>query len=154
MKPNDNTIDPVVRSFMKVDRLHHACCDMAVASMGSGLHRNQHRLLMYLAHHDGDISQKDIAAHFDVSPAAVANILKALEQQGYIERKADASDTRRNIVDITEKGNRILDETKDAFDNIDRQMTKGLSDKDIQVFFKCLDTMADNLKKIMEEESR
>lgn len=141
-----NSPDSVVLNFMQVDRLHHACCDAAISSMGSGLHRTQHGMLMLLSHCKGDLNQKDIAEHFNISAAAVANTLKSLEQDGYIERKADKVDNRKNIVNITEKGNKVLSETKDAFDNIDTVMLSGISEDDLLTFRKCLDTMAENLK--------
>lgn len=139
-------INPIVGNFMRVDRLHHSCCECAIRQMGTGIHRNSHGILMFLSCSDGDVSQKDIAKHFGISGAAVAGAIKSLEQDGYIRRKTDASDTRKNIVEITSKGTEILEMTKDAFDDIDRVMISGLTRDELEIFNKCLDTMANNLK--------
>lgn len=143
---------PVIGNFMRVDRLHHSCCENAIRQTGTDIHRNQFGMLMFLCHSSEDISQKDIAEHFNVSGAAVANTLKALEQDGYIERKSDASDTRKNIVEITPKGIGLLETTCDAFYDIDKAMISGITDEELRIFNKCLDAMADNLKAYVGKE--
>ena len=136
----------VVMNFMQVDRLHHTCVDVKINSMGFGIHRAQHGMLMFLNSQGENVSQKDIADFFKISPAAVANAMKSLESGGFIKRKPDKTDTRRNIVKITEKGKDVIDKSSEIFSSIDKAMIKGLSDEELGIFRKCLDTMAENLK--------
>lgn len=145
---------PIIRDFLKVDRLHHQCIDKKVCSMGYNLHRNQHAVLMFLSHTDGPASQKDIAESFDISAAAVANTVKGLESAGYIARVTDSSDTRRNLVSLTDTGKKIIRETHSIFENVDRKMLIGLSDEEIDTFRSCLEKISGNLKEIYEEEIR
>lgn len=142
----------VIGNFMRVDRMHHSCCENAIRQTGTDIHRNQFGMLMFLYHSSKDISQKDIAERFNVSGAAVANALKALEHDGYIERKSDTSDTRKNIVEITPKGISLLETTCDAFYDIDKAMMSGITDEELRIFNRCLDVMADNLKAYGEKE--
>lgn len=145
--------DDLIKKFMLVDRLHHMCTDAAVKSLGSGLHRNQQGMLLFLDMHP-DLSQKEIAAHFDISAAAVTNTLKVLEKNGFIKRRTDLDDTRKNRIEITEKGRKVLDETKHAFSSVDDVMIKGIPEEDRHHLSKCLDIMEENLKRAIDETNR
>lgn len=157
MNPNDDyKPNAAVMNFMQVDRLHHTCVDVSVGAMGFGIHRSQHGMLMFLSRQGENLSQKEIAKFFKISPAAVASSLKALEAAGYIERETDKSDTRKNKVRITDRGREVVSKSSEIFANIDSLMTLGLTENDLAVFRKCLDTMAENLQNEIkrQEENR
>lgn len=137
---------------MRLDRLHHCCADSRISTLGFGIHRNQHALLIFLSKHGKTASQKEIAAFFDISPAAVANSLKVLENAGYIKRTADSSDSRRNMVEITEKGSRVIELSRNELEKIDNIMIEGLSDEELAVFERCVEKMEENLKKTVGTE--
>ena len=112
-----------------------------------GLHHSQHRMLMHLAHNDVIRSQKQLAEHFGVSPAAVATTLKKLEADGYIERAkaADGLDCRNNEIIITELGRRVATETEKYFKSVDCRAIDGFSEEEIVTFVRLLDRMCKNL---------
>ena len=83
-------------------RMHHRGIDRMFGD--TGLHRGQRKVLMYLSRSGEIPSQRELASHFDISPACVARTLKSLSSEGYIVRTGDADDLRRNQVRITEKG--------------------------------------------------
>lgn len=143
---------PIIRDFLKVDRLHRQCIDKKVSSLGYNLHRNQHAILMFLSHYNGLASQKDIAAGFGISAAAVANSVKVLESEGYIVRVTDASDSRRNLVSLTETGREIIHKTHTRFEEIDQKMLRGLSENEMETLTECMYKISANLKEILEEE--
>ena len=145
------TGNPMVK-FIQVHKQHRACIDAEISKLGYGLHCSQHRMLRFLCENGGDISQKEIAAHFNVSAAAIAVTLKALEKEGYIKRVADEVDTRKNLVSITEKGKEVIKETKSVYSDVDTKMLEGISSEEMDVFAHCLDVMADNLDKMVEKE--
>lgn len=115
-----------------------------------GLHHSQHRMLMHLANNEVIRSQKQLAEHFNVSPAAVATMLKKLETDGYIKRarSADGSDGRNNEIIITELGRSIATETEKYFRFIDGQAIKGFSDEEIDLLIGFLDRIRDNLSEV------
>lgn len=99
---NEKKETSVLRSFILTDRMHRRLFESKMA--GIGIHRSQHRVLMYLFKHLPDApSQKELAEHFDISPAAIAVTLKKLENAGYITRAALENDNRVNTVIPTEK---------------------------------------------------
>lgn len=144
----DNT-KQLVHEFIAVSKLHHRAIENAVRGMQ--IHHSGHRLLVYLSRCDIMPSQKEIAARFDISPAAVANSLKKLEKDGYIARKTDDGDTRCNRIAITEKGKAILAETRTLFEGVDEKMLKGFSEEERSLLFSCFARMKQNLSSLCEE---
>lgn len=135
-----------VALFMRTDRMRRSVFERQ-ASDRFGIHQKQHITLMHLSRNE-DISQKQLAEHFKVSPAAVAVSLKKLESKGLISRQCSSDDSRRNALKITEKGRAMVNETHKIFTAIDRAMFDGLNEDEIEVFINCLEKIQDNLKRI------
>ena len=142
----------LVHEFIAASRMHHRSIENAVRGMK--IHHSGHRLLVHLSHCEVMPSQKEIAARFDISPAAVANSLKKLEKDGYIARKTDDGDTRFNRIAITEKGKAILDETKTLFESVDEKMLSGLSEDERATLFSCLSRMKQNLASLCDDAAQ
>ena len=139
----------LVHEFIAASKLHHRAIENTVRGMK--IHHSGHRLLVYLSRCEIMPSQKEIAARFDISPAAVASSLKKLEKDGYITRKTDDGDTRLNRIAITEKGKAILDETRTLFEGVDERMLEGFSNEERTLLFSCLSRMKQNLTTLCEE---
>jgi len=77
----------------------------------TGVYQAQHRLLMEIFRNP-DASQNDIARSMDVSAATIAVSLKKLEKGGYIKRETVEEDNRFNKITITEKGNKVVEQSK------------------------------------------
>ena len=103
--------------MIQVDRLHRSIFEKMQTAFG--IHRSQHRLLMYLSRRDACPSQKDIAEHFGISSAAVAVSLKKLEDGGYISRKSPRKDSRVNTIALTKKGKELVEKSEDFFSRSD-----------------------------------
>ena len=120
-----------------------------LADVGSPL------ILFILDHHgqEGEIaSQRDLAEALRVSPATIATSLKSLERLGYVEKKADEQDSRRNRVLITEKGKMAVKQCFELFDEIDRRMMEDISEQEQQMFLRLQKKMLDNLNPCNKEE--
>ncbi len=72
-------------------------------------------------------TQKELADRLHSAPPTIAASLKALERQGYVERRTDQRDTRRNRVAITRKGRDALAQGMDAFLQVDAHLYHGFS---------------------------
>lgn len=130
--------------MIQVDRLHRSTFEKMHSSFG--IHRSQHRLLMYISRKDICPSQKDIAEHFDISPAAVAVSLKKLEDGGYITRESLEHDNRFNRITLTQKGKNIVEQSQDFFARSDFAMFSDFTEKDYENLLLCLDKMMSGLK--------
>ncbi len=140
----------VVGKMMRVNRLHRSVVDKRFAELD--IHRTQHILLMYLLQNGGSPSQKQIAAHFNVTPAAIAMSMKKLEKNGLIERKQAMLDNRVNIVSISEKGKEIMEKSRRMFDEIDEAMFDGISEDEYEKLKSIFDRITDNLLRIGAED--
>ena len=145
---NATMIQKTIHSFICADILHRRVIEQWACD--AGMHRSQHRMLMYLTKCENMPSQKDIAKHFDISPAAVAVTLKKLESDGYIERGkcSERSDSRFNEIKITEQGRNAAMQSRKYFQHVDMESFKGFSDEELSVFTSLLERMQENLKNI------
>ncbi len=138
----------VCRLFAKTDRLHRAVIEKGVSA--TGLHRSQHFLLVKLACLGGKASQKQIADVLMVSAAAVAVSIRKLEEGGYVAKAGCASDARCNEITLTEKGRKIVEDSKTYFEFVDGNMCADISDEELSVFVGCLEKMKKNLLEMEE----
>ena len=118
------------------------------------LQKSQHRLLLVLSHlieERKSVSQRDLAESLSVTPAAVAVTLKKLEKSGIIVKTASEADNRYNELSITEKGERIVKDSKKAFLSTDTQMFKDFSNEELEQLGSFLDRIAENLRPLTEE---
>lgn len=141
-------IHECIHIYTSTDRRRRKLFDKEVKALG--IHHTQHRVLMYISKHDGMINQKQIADKFDVSPAAVAGTIKKLESNGYITRTSLESDNRYNEINITEKGRMIIENTRSAFEELDRKAFRYFSEEELNRLIELLNKMK---KGLSEEES-
>ena len=138
------------RELRHMMRTHHAVCDSRVKALG--LHPAQHMLLMHLACRKEIGSQRELAEHMHISPAALTVSLGKLEAARYIKREACVSDCRVNAISITEKGRVLLEGSRTVFDGIDAGMFAGIDDGEIAAVIRVLHKMHDNLNSMKESE--
>ena len=114
---------------------------------GTGIHRAQHRLLMTLAKHSF-ASQVELARFLEVSAATIAVSLKALKKAGYIVQKSREEDSRRNFVELTEKGRHLVEESCEYFDTVDQQMYQGFTEDEKRNLCEYLDRIYSNMERL------
>ena len=139
--------------MIKTDRMHKHLLESEVSKIG--LHRTQHRILMHIARHGKLLSQKSLAEHIGITPAAVTGLLKKLEQDGYIER-VQGDDNRYNEVKVTELGKRVVEDSFKMFSQLDTSLFEGFSDSELDGYIRCLTKIQENIRKRIEgtEENR
>ena len=110
----------------------------------SGLHPGQPRLLQYIWDHPG-CTQKEAADELDVTPASAAASLKRLEKAGFVLRRPDDKDSRRNQLFITDQGISRMEENRRQFERLDERMFQGMGEDEVKAFRKACEKMFDNL---------
>jgi len=141
---NVNRIAKAIDMMIITDRMHKHLIDFQAEKIG--IHRTQHKILMYIARNKKLESQKSLAEHMGVSPAAITGALKKLEQGGYISR-SQGVDGRFNEVTITEKGKKIVEETMQLFFSADTSLFDGFTDEELDYYVKNLIKIQENIKK-------
>lgn len=118
----------------------------------TGVYQAQHRILMEISRNQ-NASQKDIARSMDVSAAAIAVSLKKLARGGYINKDMDEGDNRFNQITITEKGKRVVEQSKQIFDMADQKVLENFTEEEKSALSVLLKKLDSNLIK-MEDEIR
>lgn len=116
----------------------------------TGLYHAQHRLLMKIFRNKY-ASQKELAKSMEVSTATIAVSLKKLEKGGYIQKIMDKSDNRFNQIVITEKGNQVVEQSKQIFDDSEKKILQGFTDEEKSTLYAMIQRLHDNLSKMEEE---
>lgn len=159
MKMAENNFEPgdLTHRMILTNQLHRRLVETTLD--GTGIHRAQHRLLMSLADNTF-VSQVELARHLEVTPATIAVALKSLEKDGLICRTVKDRDGRANFVELTEKGKRLTDESRQFFHTVDEQMFHGFSwheRRDLSNYlervYQNMEHMAKQYKKRMEEKN-
>ena len=148
---SENKLSKAIEMMIRTDHMHRALIDSRVGSLG--IHRTQHRILMHLARHGKLPSQKDLAKHLDVTPAAVTCALKKIENDGYTERTL-GHDNRYNEIQITEKGRALVQQTRTMFSEVDESMFVGFSDDELETYISCLEKLQVNIRKECERKEK
>lgn len=135
--------------MIRTNHMHKALIDSRVRTLG--IHRTQHRILMHLARHERLPSQKELAEHLDITPAAVTCALKKIENDGYVERTL-GHDNRYNELRITEKGRALVTQTKELFCEADSAMFEDFSDEELEIYIRCMEKLQANIRKQYERK--
>ncbi len=140
---NEEKIERAVVLMMQTKRMHKNLLESRLKA--TGLHGTQHRILMHLAYHCKLQAQKELADHFQITPAAVTGALKKLEKSGYISRTL-GHDNRFNEIEITEKGREVVEMSKEIFVTTDKSLFDGFSDEELDMYIRCSEKLKENIK--------
>lgn len=139
----ENIFHNIICSFIKIDSKHRKAIEEQASKFG--IHRSQHRMLMYLSNQNNDITQKEISQSLEISPAAVTATLKKLENAELIYRESIKEDNRSNRIIISDKGRKIVEQSRKSFMNIDILTFAGLSSDELSKLKELLDKIENNL---------
>ena len=138
-----------MRKMIKIQKRHKSLFESKASDFG--LHSTHHRVLMHLAKKGNLMSQKELALHLEITPAAVTGILQKLEQDGYIERSL-GEDNRFNEIKITETGKNIVDKTRVIFSDIDKSLFKDFTEEEMNNLIAFLDRINKNIEEENDNE--
>ena len=116
----------------------------------TGVYQAQHRLLMEISRNP-NVSQKEIAGIMGISPATIAVSLKKLEKGNYINKEMDEGDNRLNQITITEKGRKVVEQSKQIFESTERKVLEGFTEDEKSALLHLLQKINANLDKMEEE---
>ncbi len=111
---------------------------------GLGLHRGQNFILRILWEEEG-LSQSEMAARLNLSPATITNALQNMEKAGFIRREQDAEDQRISRVYLTETGQEIRGRAETLWQMLEARAFGGLSEGEQEQLHALLLRVRDNL---------
>jgi DNA-binding MarR family transcriptional regulator len=140
---NEKKLERAIELMMHTRHYHKNLFESKLRA--TGLYGTQHRILMHLACKCKLQSQKELAEHLQITPAAITGAIKKLEADGYIARTL-GHDNRFNEIEITEKGRVVVEKSKEIFRTTDRLAFDGFSDEELDMYIRCLEKLETNIK--------
>ena len=107
----------------------------------------QMQIMEYILSKNGqDIYQKDLEDVLGIKRATVSGVLQTMEKNDLIERVIDENDTRTKKIILKKETIEIFEKQKKKFEIIEKELTKNISENEIQTFFNIIDKMERNLQ--------
>lgn len=116
-------------------------------ALNTGLSGAQSRVLHYiLEYSDKEIYQKDIMEAFDFRSSTATELLKKMESNGLIKRIPSPVDARLKQIVPSEQALEHKDAVQKGLDELEAQLTKGISQEDVAAFNKIITKMISNIE--------
>ncbi len=96
------------------------------------------------------ISQDELANELCINKSTVTRGLANLENEGYVERRADKTDKRILRVYPTDKMAKMLPKVRSVLKDWNKYLTDDIDEKDIEVFQSVLERITDRAKQYMK----
>lgn len=96
----------------------------------------------------GDVFQRDIEKAFHIRRSTVAETLSLMEKKGMLTRESVAHDARLKKLVLTPKAIEIEAQISKQIQEVERQLTQGLSNGELMLFLEIVEKMKHNLSEI------
>ncbi len=100
----------------------------------------------FFENRDKDIFQKDFESEFSIRRSTASNILKTMEQNGFIERVCVPYDARLKKIVLTKKAIDIHTTVMESIQRRETRLRNGLSQSEIDEFLKTLSKITANME--------
>lgn len=108
---------------------------------------NQARIIAYLNENDDKkIYQKDLCDALKLKKSSITEHLDYLERIDVIKRISETEDKRKKYIVLGDKTMKMKKEFSSTLDEINKDLIKGISKKELDAFNLVLDKMERNLK--------
>ena len=113
-----------------------------------GLSRQQYQVLSYIYSRScakRDVYQRDVEARFKMPRSTVSGLMKELEAAGFIRREQVESDIRLKRLVLTERPARTCLKVRQGMEELNEQLSAGVSEEEFTVFRSVAAKMRANL---------
>ncbi|MGN1443778.1 MAG: MarR family winged helix-turn-helix transcriptional regulator [Acutalibacteraceae bacterium] len=101
---------------------------------------------------DRDIFQRDIEKEFNLRGSTVTNMLNLMEKNGLIGRRSVDGDRRLKKIVLTPKAVQVQQRVISDFERLEETISKGIDQKEREVFFSVLNKINSNIKEESEND--
>ena len=95
---------------------------------------------------ENQIFQRDFEERFSIRRSTASNILKAMEQNGFIQRVSVQNDARLKQIILTDKAIKIHEEIMRDIERREALLRKGFTEAEIEQFLSMIDRLIENLE--------
>ena len=117
---------------------------MGEALVGCGITFRQCQMLGMLAAH-GSLTQAEVADQMGVEPSSVARLVDRMTRDGWIERRPDPADRRKNRLVATEKAEPVWETVREKALVMRVKALKGFQEDEVDDLKRLLRRLRDNL---------
>ena len=138
---NTNTLGMTFRIIYKTleDNKNKSLESLDLTSSQTGV------LIYLLLNQNNEVNQKDIENYLNLKNPTVTGILNRLEKKDFITRITSYKDARHKIIVLTDKSKNIQKEVFDEIDFMEKQITKNMSQNEIDILFQLLQKVLENM---------
>lgn len=109
---------------------------------GTGMH---YGILHFIQRQERDVYQRDIEKEFHIRRSTATGMLQLMEKKGLIRRESVDYDARLKKLIVTEKAIESTWAINQEAEKLELQIREGISEEDLDVFFKVLDKISKNI---------
>lgn len=106
---------------------------------------SQGRILHFLLMQTDDIFQKNIEEEYSIRPSTATVLLKQMEKNGLIIREPVDYDNRLKKIVVTDRALTYQHQVVKDITGLEEMLTRDISEADLNIFFKVIEKMMDNL---------
>jgi len=125
-------------------RLMRKRFEQRAVGQGLDMSTSQWRLLFWVAKEEG-IAQARLAELLEIEPISVSRLVDRMEQNGWIERRADSSDRRVRSIFTTAKGREASAELMAVANSVSDEALAGLPEGTRRTLVEGLEALVENL---------
>ena len=100
---------------------------------------------------DNSINLSEIHCNLHITKSAISQMLGSLEKKGYIERSIDTTDRRKVLVNLTQTGIEIMQETKESVNNHLGEIVSRLGNENTEQLISLLERVSDISEELKSE---
>lgn len=101
----------------------------------------EQRATLEMIKFEEDVNQTMISNLLNKDKTTISRSLLSLEKKGLINKKETLDDKRSNTIELTKKGELVLEDTKDFISLYRESLKDKLTDEEIKMFFKIMDKL-------------
>ena len=119
-----------------------------------GLPQMAFDILMFLANNPDCSTAKEISRYRGFKENIISVNVNKLVNEGYLRRQEDQEDRRKVRLFCTEKAAAIIRKGRELQERFIRRMLDGLTPEELRIHRSCLETIALNAQKLLEEKPK
>ena len=104
------------------------------------------RGILFALHQEDSMSQKELAKRLNVTPPSITSMIKKMEQEGYITRKADEQDQRVMRLTLAQKGRDSIAYVIKTAEKLEEKVFEGMSAEEKMLFRRLLLQIIENVE--------
>jgi DNA-binding MarR family transcriptional regulator len=106
-------------------------------------------ILKVIRDHNNSLVQQDIAEMMGKDKSVILRMVDGLQKDGLIHRVVDSNDRRRNILELSEAGNCLVDRFMEIEKQVSIDLMEGVTANELSAFYKVIDQIKANSGKLV-----